>query len=139
MGSIFSAILAVPSLITGAFGTINSITKALSDEKLALISATTQKDQIASQERIATLTARRDVLIADAAHSNIDLWIRVAFSLGPVSVLLKIFLWDKALGQWTAGHTDSLDVNLWQVIMVEIGFYFLYTGTVTVAKIIKSR
>ncbi len=33
---------------------------------------------------------------------------------------------DKALGQWTQGRTDALSPELWQVVMVVVGFYFLY-------------
>lgn len=135
----FSAIGSIPSLIGGLFGTINGVTKALSDAKLAQIKATTQEEQIHAQERVSALTLRRDVLIADAAHSTIDMWMRVGFSIGPIAVLIKIFVYDKALGQWTFGHTDQLGDALWQVIMVELGFYFLYTSATTIAKIAKGR
>jgi hypothetical protein len=46
-------------------------------------------------------------------------------------------IWDKALGDWTGGHTDALDPNLWQVIMATVGFYFLYEGAVNTARILK--
>ena len=46
-------------------------------------------------------------------------------TLGWIVILLlaKILIYDKALGQWTHGHTDQLDVNLWKVVMVIIGAY----------------
>jgi hypothetical protein len=131
-------LMAVPSIITGAFGTINGITKAISDEKIALISATTQQEQIHAQERINTLQARRDVLVAESGN-KINGLMRVVLATGPAFLLLKVFIWDKALGQWTGGHTDGLDPNLWNVIMAVIGFYFLYEVSTAVTRIIKSR
>jgi hypothetical protein len=77
---------ALPSL-----GTVNGITNAISNEKIAALTATTQQEQIASQERSNTLQMRRDVLIADATHGSWDIWIRSAIAIGPASYLLKIF------------------------------------------------
>lgn len=134
-----SILMALPQFLKGLFGTVDGITKAISNERIAVITATTEQDRIEAQERVNTLQMRRDVLIADASHSRIDMIMRVGFSLGPMSVLLKIFLWDKALGQWTSGHTDAMDPNLWRVVMIELGFYFLYTGATSVAKIMKSK
>lgn len=131
-------LLGLPGLISGAFGTINGITSAIANEKLAQITATTEKERILSGERVSTLEARRDVLIADAAHGSLDIWIRSSIAIGPALYLLKIFLWDKVLGAWTYGTTDPLDPNLWQVVMVVLGFYFLSETTVKVARIIKA-
>jgi hypothetical protein len=135
----WSLLTALPSFITGLFGTINGITNAISNEKIAAITATTEEAQIAANERVATLQQQRDVLIADSAHSNLDLYIRSFIAIGPGSYILKIFLWDKVLGHWTNGSTDPLDVNLWQVVMVVLGFYFLSATSTTIARIIASR
>lgn len=138
MLSLLSFLGTLPALLTGFFGSVNGVTRALSDAKLSQIRATTEEERIHATERVNSLTLQRDVLISDASHSKIDLWLRSGFSLGPIAVLLKIFVYDKALGQWTGGHTDPLGDALWQVIMVQIGFYFVYSGATTVAKIIKS-
>ena len=122
-------------LIPGLFNTITSITGAISNEKIALINATTEQERIRIQERINVLQSQRDVLVADAAHSNLDIWIRSGLAIGPMVYLLKIFIWDKVLNY---GSTDSLDANLWHVVMAVVGFYFLYSGAVSVARIIKS-
>lgn len=132
-------IFSIPELISGLFGTLNGITKALSDAKIEAIRATTQEEKIHAEERVSALTLQRDVLIADASHSTIDMWTRFGFSIGPIFVLAKVLIYDKALGQWTLGHTDPLGDMLWQVITIELGFYFVYTGATTVAKIIKGR
>src|ERR1039458_4114904 len=89
----------IPSLITGMFGTINGITSAISNQKIAVINATTEQDRIQAQERVNTLQARRDVLIAEAGSgSRINLIMRVVLAIGPASILLKVFLWDKVIG-----------------------------------------
>jgi len=122
-------------LIPGALNTINGITGAISNERIALINATTDQERIQIQERINVLQTQRDVLVADSNHSKLDLWIRSAIALGPCTYLLKIFIWDKVLA---LGSTDALDPNLWQVMMAVIGFYFLYSGAIGVAKIVKA-
>jgi len=123
--------------LTGVTDTINGITKAISDSKIASINAKTQEEKIAADERTAMLEARRDILIAEAKTSNANVYTRTFIAL-PIGILFwKIFVWDKALGQWTMGHTDALDVNLWSVVKVVLGFYFLYEGVTGVARIIK--
>src|ERR1019366_513486 len=100
---------ALPSLISGLFGTVNGITNAIANEKIAAITATTDEARIAAQERVNSLSMQRDVLVADAAHSKLDLYIRSGIALGPMFYLLKIFIWDKVLASWTNGTTDPLD------------------------------
>lgn len=151
MGGLISLLMSVPSLITGAFGTINGITKSLSDAKIAQIKATTQEEKIRADEAVATLQARRDVLIAEAGSgSRLNLIMRSVIATGPASVLLKIFLWDKVIGslagcsaapKGTCGIfvTDPLDANLWQVITIVLGFYFVSEAAVGVTRIFKSR
>lgn len=126
---------ALLELIPGAFTTLNGITSAISNAKIAAINATTEQERISAQERVSTLQAQRDVLIADTAHSNIDLWVRTGVAIGPSVYLAKIFIYDKVLG---LGSTDPLDPNLWQVVMVVLGFYFLYSGAIGVSRILKS-
>ena len=136
---ILSALLAIPGLIAGMFGTINNITAAISNEKIAALTATTQQEQIASQERISALQQRRDVLIADAAHGSLDIWIRSFVAIGPALYLFKIFVIDKVLGFIFHTSTDPLDANLWQVVMVVLGFYFLSETSTRITRIIASR
>jgi hypothetical protein len=130
---------AIPSFLSGLFGTVSSITAAISNEKIAALEATSTQDQIAANERVQTLQQQRDVLIADSTHSKLDLYIRSFIAIGPASYILKIFVWDKVLGSWTHGSTDPLDPNLWQVVMVILGFYFLSATSTTIARIFASR
>jgi hypothetical protein len=111
-------------LIPGALATVNGITNAIANERIAGLNATTQQDKIASDERVNTLLARRDALLA-ASHSPWTSVMQFMIALGPMIVLNKILIWDKALGDYTSGHTDSLDPNLWWVITATVGFYFL--------------
>jgi hypothetical protein len=136
-----AAIFSIPGLIAGLFGTINGITSAIANEKIAALTATTQQEQIAANERVATLQQRRDVLIADAAHGSWDIWIRSIIAIGPTIYLFKIFALDKVIGPVLgyAWQTDPLDQNLWQVVLVVLGFYFLSETSTKVARIIASR
>jgi divalent metal cation (Fe/Co/Zn/Cd) transporter len=126
----------LPSLIAGAFGTINGITAAISNQKIALITAQTQEDQIAANENIDALRQRRDVLIADAAHGSLDIWIRSMIAIGPALYLFKIFVIDKVFGFFFQTRTDTLDPNLWNVVMVVLGFYFLSETSTRITRII---
>jgi hypothetical protein len=124
---------ALPSLLGGLFGSINGITNAISNEKIAAITAKTDVDRIQSQERVLQLQSQRDVLIADASVSKLDLYIRSLIAIGPAFYLLKIFLWDKVLASWTSGTTDPIDPNLWNVVMIILGFYFVSATSTTIA------
>lgn len=126
------------SLIPGLFNTVNGITNAIANERLKLIDAKTEQQKIAAQERISTLQSKRDVLIAESGASNINAIMRSCLAAPVAFLLAKIYVWDKALGSITNGHTDPLDSNLWSVITATVAFYFLYEGAVNVTRIAKS-
>jgi divalent metal cation (Fe/Co/Zn/Cd) transporter len=136
---IISALLAIPGLLSGLFGTINGITNAISNEKIAQLTTMTQQEQIASNERISALQQRRDVLIADAAHGSLDIWIRSGIAIGPAMYLFKIFAIDKVFGFLFHTSTDPLDPNLWNVVMVVLGFYFLSETSTRITRIVASK
>ena len=127
--------LGLLSLLPTLFTTINGVTNAISNERLKLIDAKTDQQRIASQERITSLQAKRDVMVAESQSSKINACMRFLLALGPTVFLTKIFLWDKVLG---LGTTDPLDANLWQVVMATIGFYFLAETAVNVTRIAKA-
>lgn len=130
--------LAFLGLIPGVLTTINGITNAIANAEIAKMNATTDQDRIAAQATIDTLNARRDVMVAESAHSNINGVMRFLIAIGPATYLTKIFVYDKVLGFFTDGRTDPLDSNLWAVVTAVVGFYFLYDASTTVARIIKS-
>ncbi len=86
--------------------------------------ATTKQAEIAAGERIKTLEARRDVMVAEG-DTPINALVRAGFALPFVVYNAKLILWDKVLG-W--GATDALSENLMTVELAVIGFYFLYSG-----------
>jgi len=120
------------------FTTINNLTKAISDEKIAQINASSSVEKAAIQARVDQLQSQRDVLIADASQSHLDIYIRSLIALGPTIFLLKVFVYDKVFQSITGGSTDALDPNLWNVVMVVLGFYFLATASISISKILKS-
>lgn len=87
--------------------------------------AKTDSERIAADERIARLESIRDIQKSEAG-SRINAIMRAAIA-APVAVLLwKVFVWDKAFGQWTNGRTDALSPELWNVVTAVIGFYFVF-------------
>ncbi len=125
-------------LIPGLFNTVNGITSAISNERLKLIDAKTDQQKIAAQERINSLQAKRDVMIAESGSSKVNAIMRACLAAPVAFILAKLYVWDKALGSITGGHTDALDANLWGVITATVAFYFLYEGSVNVTRIAKS-
>lgn len=136
----WSLITALPSLITSIFGTVNSVTQTLASEKVRLANAANDAERIEAQERVNTLTLRRDTMIAEAATSKINVRMRAALAFCVLVVLAKILIWDKAIGPFfgcvgklegaavqacASFNTDALGSDIWQVVMVVIGFYFL--------------
>jgi hypothetical protein len=74
------------------------------------------------------LDKREAEINADVVKAEQGNWftrsIRPAIGMAVVILVWKILVFDKALGQWTAGHTDALDDKLWNVVMVIIVSYF---------------
>lgn len=149
---IFATILGIPGLIGGLFGTLNGITSALSNAKIAAINATTEAQRIKANEAVLTLQARRDVMVAEAAHSPINGIVRALLSLGVVLILWKILVWDKVIGSFMgcaglAGQapacatfrTDVLSPEIWHVVMIVMGFYFLYDASTSITRIFASK
>ena len=112
------------ALILKYIDPIARITSQIIDLQTKKVDAKTEQERIAADERLHTLNARRDVLIAESG-SRINTWTRTFLTI-PIAVLLwKVFIFDKALGQWTGWRTDALSPELWYVVMVVLGFYFL--------------
>ena len=133
----WGAIVGGIQALTGFSDAVTNISKAISDARIATINAKTQEERIAADERVKTLEARRNVLLAEVGVSKANIFMRTLIA-APIAILFwKIFVYDKALGQWTNGRTDQLSPELWQVIMVVIGFYFLYEGAVGITRLLK--
>lgn len=98
-----------------------SLTGQIVDWQAKKINAQTEHERIEADEHIKMLSARRDVLVAEAGTP----WNAVARAwliLPPSIYIAKLFVWDKVLG-W--GSTDGLSDNLWWIVTVIYAFYFL--------------
>lgn len=106
--------------ISGLGPTITSIFNKLEDARVALANAQNEKERIAAQERVATIQAQLEILKADP----IGAFVRLAFTFPFVLYINKIILWDKL---WTAGkgYTPPLGTDIWALLMMIAGFYFL--------------
>lgn len=132
------------SFLFALINPLSSVVTEIAKAKIAMANAQTDQEKIHAEERVKSLEARRDMLIArgnlqaaEAQVSPLNVIMRSVIA-APVAILLwKVLVWDKALGQWSGGRTDALDPNLWNVVMAVIGFYFLYEATTTIARIIK--
>lgn len=115
---------ALPGLISGLFTTLNGVTSAISNDKIALINAKTDSERIEIGERIAALQSQQAVLVADASKSSIDMWMRIMMAAPTVLYMTKIFVWDKMLG-W--GSTDGLSPQEWYLVYMSWGFYMVHS------------
>lgn len=113
-------------IIGHLFTTIDGINKSIANERLALIAATTDREKAERQERIDSLKQRRDVMVEESRHSNANMYVRAGLALPVILIVWKLLAWDKALGQWTGGHTDKLSPLDIQLIMAVVGFYLLF-------------
>lgn len=120
-----SGLLSLIGIVPNVLNTVNGITNAIANEKIAALNARTDQERVAAEERVQSLQAQRDVLIEDAKHSKADLYMRLAIAIGPAVLLNKVLIWDKALGSWTGGHTDPLGTDLWAVVTAVVAFYFV--------------
>jgi uncharacterized protein involved in type VI secretion and phage assembly len=111
------------ALVLALINPLANIASEIAKYKTMALSAETDQARIEAEERVKSLEARRDVLIAEGSLSRLNVFMRFALALGPMVYLNKIYLWDKVLG-W--GRTDPLDDNLWSVVIAVVSFYFLY-------------
>ena len=130
-------LLSILGIVPAVLNTVDGITSAIANEKIALIGAKTDQERIASQERIAALTARRDVLVAEAPTQAgiINAWLRALAAAGPIAIILKLSLWDKVIGSLvgcsgktlpgTCGMfiTDPVDPHIWYGVTCVLAFY----------------
>jgi hypothetical protein len=114
----------LPSILSGLFTTINSVTAAISNEKIAQINATTDQERLEIGERISALQATQAVLVAEAAKSKLPIYMQLFMTLPIAVIMAKIYVWDKMLG-W--GSTDNLSPNEWYLVYLVFGFWFVHS------------
>ena len=120
----FGFLTAIPSLLSGLFTTVNNVTTAISNEKIALINATTDRERNEIQERISALQATASTLAAESAKSSIPMFVQLLMTLPWALYMLKVVVWDKML-QW--GSTDTLSPQEWYLCYVVYGFWFVHS------------
>ena len=107
--------------LLGFIDPISKITGQIAGAFAKKIDAQTEHERIAADEEVKTLQAKRDVLIAESS-TPLNVLARTWLMAPPSIYIAKLFIWDKVLG-W--GSTDDLSNNLWWIVFVIYGFYFM--------------
>lgn len=107
--------------------TINNITAAISNQKIAQINATSDVEKAKIQANIDQLQAQREVLIANdkSGLGWVDEALRVGFALPFVVYFNKILIWDKVIGSWPNYSTDALSTNDFYALCAILGYLFV--------------
>jgi hypothetical protein len=126
--------------LPGLFTTINGITTAISNQKIAAIKAKTDEERIRAEENVKILEARRDVLLSAQARSKLPIYIQSGLGLVGLTILAKLGLWDKVVGSFAgcAGKngelpgcetftTDLLGQDLTLLVGGVVAFYLVTT------------
>lgn len=115
------SILGIIGTLGGLLPTALSLTQQIVDWQAKKINAVTEHERIEADEHVKMLQAKRDVLIAEG-NSPWNSLARAWLMLPPSVYIAKIFVWDKVLGK---GDTDPLTTELWWLVMLVYGFYFV--------------
>lgn len=115
-------------------GGLAGITAQLAEAYKQRIDAQTEQERIAADERVKTLEAQRDVLVAETASGGFAAWIRPLFALPFVIYIWKLIVWDKVLA---LGATDPLSPELSDIMLLVITAYFIGRTAEKVARIAK--
>lgn len=100
---------------------LGGIASKLADAYAAKQAAATDQDRIEADITIKQLEARQAVLVAEQG-SWMTRWVRPVIAAPFAIYLWKLIIWDKVLG-W--GATDNLSPELWNLMTVIIGAYFI--------------
>ncbi len=125
-------------MLSFLFGLINPLTgivEKIFAARMAAAQAMTDQEKIAAEERVATLQARRDVLVAEGG-SRLNAFIRGMIMLPYIVYLWKLIVWDKIIMGGTT-RTDDLSDNLWWIMITGVGFYFIQETAVRTAKALR--
>lgn len=103
-------------------GIVGQIGKELNTAYSNRLKAQNEASRIEADQNIASLEARKSVLVAEARHQW-NILFRFILAAPFALFVWKVVVWDKLLG-W--GATDNLSPELWNLMMVVYGFYFVY-------------
>lgn len=107
---------------------LTAIWGKIEDTKVQLAQVTSETDRARLTAKLEVLQARANLMVSESRVSKLNIYVRTAIGGGVAFLIDKILVWDKALGQWTGGHTDPISPELWHTVWVVLGFYFLYEG-----------
>lgn len=96
----------------------------------AKLKAQTDQEKLAAEETIARLEAQQSILLAEQGRW-LTAWVRPMIAAPFVIYIWKLVVYDKILG-W--GSTDNLSPELWQMMTVVVGAYFLTRPIETVLR-----
>lgn len=113
------------SAIKAILTPLDSITRSITEWQVKKNDAKTEQERIYADENIKVLSLRRDIMVAEGAHSKINQIVRAGLAFPVVFLVNKLIIYDIALGQWTQGVTDRIDDKVWQIIYSVIGFYLV--------------
>jgi uncharacterized membrane protein len=105
-------------LATGGIAAVGEQLRAAYEARLK---ATNDHERLEAEKEIARLEAQQSILLAEQGRW-LTAWVRPAIALPFVIYLWKLIIYDKVLA-W--GATDNLSPELWQMMTVIIGAYFL--------------
>lgn len=100
---------------------IKEITKQIVDAKIKAIDAKTEQERIAAQERVDTLTARKEIIL-QAQKDKVERWVRILWAVPFILYTWKLVIWDKI---FKMGVTDPLSPTLEYIMWTILGAYFL--------------
>lgn len=129
-------------LIPGALNTVNGITNAISNQKIAAIKANTEEERIRAEENVKVLQARRDALIVSMQRSKFPIYVQGGLGVCGLVIIAKLAIWDKVIGSFMgcAGkaaqfldgcstfRTDPLGTDLSILVSAVIAFYLIATA-----------
>lgn len=104
---------------------VEKIADAISKAQTAKLAANTNQEKMKYDYIKKGLEAKMEVLVREGRWSP-NAWVRSFIALPTGILLWKVLVYDKALGEWTMGTTDALSPELWGVIKIVLGFYFVY-------------
>lgn len=120
-------LLVLGKLFLSGIGAIGKELRLAQKQKL---DAKNESERIAADQNIETLKARRDVLMSEA-KSAWNVVFRTALAAPFALFVWKVVVYDKILG---LGVTDDLSPDMWNLMMVVYGFYFVYETAVLFKK-----
>ena len=109
--------------LLGLINPLGRIADKIADMQVRLAAEKNDAARVALEGELATLTARKDVILA-AQADPMERWVRIGFAVPFVLYIWKLVLWDKLLG-W--GVTDNLSADLWAILYIVLGGYFVDT------------